>query len=57
MAAAITSVTAVAMSFDETGFDLGEVGRLSEDILAGKEADVVDSDGGGGGDGIDGKNG
>lgn len=57
MAAAITRVTAVAMSFDETGFDLGEVGRLSEDILAGKEADGVDPEGGGGGEGKAGKNG
>lgn len=54
--AATTQAMAVAMSLEETGFDLEEWGRIREEILAGKEA-KAEGEGGGGGEGKEGKKG
>lgn len=37
--AAMARVMAMGMSLDETRFGFGEVGRLREEMLAGKEAE------------------
>lgn len=57
--AASTTATAVAMSLEDVELDLGDCGRVREEMLAGNEAkeEGEGGEGGGGGEGKDGKKG
>lgn len=47
MPAAATEAMAAAISFEEAVFDLEDLGRLMEEMLAGKEANEAGEGGGG----------
>ena len=56
MAAETASTTATTTSLEEGALDVGDWGRMREEMLAGKEA-KAEGDGGEGGEGTAGKNG